>query len=393
MHVIRGDVLGALGFCILAHCSTAALAGSANNAPSPSPRPAPVQQTAAPPAPPRVAPLPVPPTTGPSTTVTPQPRPTLTLNANGTVTATFQNGTSTFMSQQQAAYQYGYRIPVATPVSPPVATSFSGGNFTTPSGAVVNFATGKLILPPPAPPPAPQSSPLPAVSTTSAPSAVVNFATGQVVSASRPFSSVGSSGIANTTSGVLPIQIHPQTNNGIVVGSNASTQRAAASVAPQVAIQLTAAMKLSLQPSYQQVAATGQPPSCVIFVNAKLAEENKIPFPVLGANGTAADLLATAKNIGVPGFAYTPIAAALQNNQIKPGDVLIWQGNIAANGSGHVAYVTSVNGSNVTVEQRDFSSPVTRAQYPNLTSAGHWLDTDTINLSQATKIAGVLSPP
>jgi hypothetical protein len=151
-------------------------------------------------------------------------------------------------------------------------------------------------------------------------------------------------------------------------------------------------MKRALQPSYQQAAA-GQTPSCVVFVDAMLKQNTggKYSFPPLGANGTAADLLRMAQNNQLPGTAYTPIATAVKSGQIKPGDVLIWQPNITSDNAGHVAYVTAVSGNQVTVQQRDFSTPQTRQEYPSPADQGRWLDTETFDVSHPGKIAGVIS--
>jgi hypothetical protein len=117
-----------------------------------------------------------------------------------------------------------------------------------------------------------------------------------------------------------------------------------------------------------------------------------VRLPPLGAHGTAADLLSMARNNQLPGLTYTSINEALQNGQVKPGDVLIWEPNISADNSGHVAFVTAVNGSQVTVQQRDFPNPNAGVAFTNRATPGHWLDTKTFDLSQPTKIAGVLSP-
>jgi CHAP domain-containing protein len=197
--------------------------------------------------------------------------------------------------------------------------------------------------------------------------------------------SAGSSGIAGTTPAVAGhvanvVSAASPTNNPYALPLSAGQPNS---------VKLTPTQNEALLPSYQQ-AASGQTPSCVIFVRAKLLEETngKVNFPPVNS---AADLLTLAQNKQVPGLTYTPLATAVQSGQIKPGDILLWQPNVSSDGSGHVAYVSAVNGSQVTVEQRDFSSPQTRAEYPSTSASGHWLDTETIDLSKTTKIEGVLS--
>jgi murein DD-endopeptidase MepM/ murein hydrolase activator NlpD len=105
-------------------------------------------------------------------------------NPNGTVLVTLSNGTQTLMTPQQAAAQYGYQTPSST----------NPGYFTTPSGAVVNAATGQLVS---APPPATPSIPNTGVGTSTQINNQLSLKPGPVTTSVLP--PVGSSGIANTT--------------------------------------------------------------------------------------------------------------------------------------------------------------------------------------------------
>ena len=82
----------------------------------------------------------------------PAPSYTFAQTQYGTVEV-FQNGQRiSTMTPQAAATQYGYQVPSGTPAQSPQTTAapLITGPVTTPSGAIVDAGTGKLIVPPPA---------------------------------------------------------------------------------------------------------------------------------------------------------------------------------------------------------------------------------------------------
>jgi hypothetical protein len=204
-------------------------------APPPAPKPqppyqAPVRQVATPQAPQATSPqrIVVPqPTATVAPTVTPA-RPTYTYapTNSGTVQV-FQNGQLISTTTPQfAAQQFGYKGNIPTPAPTVTPAAITSGKITTPSGAVVDAATGQLISAPPTALNNPASLP-----TTNKSNTVSSFGSSNrnLTSSSLPSSG---SGIANTTPMVggnqvipasrTPNQLSPQNSqtSGVNLGAN-----------------------------------------------------------------------------------------------------------------------------------------------------------------------------
>ena len=144
---VPANNLGAYGITN-APVSAASVSPPAQSSVPATPKPAVVTPASAPavvstPAPAKVA------------TPTPAATPTYTFvtTTYGTVQVSKNGSIIGTMTPQLAAQQYGYQAPgvnAPTVSTSPTVTPITSGNVTTPSGAVVNVATGQLVSPPPA---------------------------------------------------------------------------------------------------------------------------------------------------------------------------------------------------------------------------------------------------
>jgi hypothetical protein len=270
-------------------------------------------------------------------------------NSNGTVTVTHPDGTQNFMSPQQAAYQYGYQMPKA--IQPSNMGSTTAPNVSVSSSTAATSSTGST---------SPQQNVQPPLSIA------------PTVRPSAALPPLGSSGIANTTTAVMPNQ-----TQGAVPTANVAVAGPAAPAiqAPQQPTRITVTpansgminSPQSKTQSVAQIAANAQKtaiPGCSTSTGVVCMSPNLATTPQNNNNCVSfvRNDLGTNLPPGLITLSDKQNAINVRLSEMpKVGDVaVIPVSNPEDAPYGHVAKVTNVSANSITIVEANYHhDPIT----------------------------------